>query len=226
MLRGIIVEKSKDQKIDLTRFKFIVKGLGVGLIVGFVVSLFRLFIEISLHYVLIAYRFMHHHPIYLIPWILLMFLIALINSRLIKKDPNIMGSGIPQVEGQLAGELEMNWWSVLWRKWVGGVLAIGSGLFLGRECPSIQLGAAVGQGFAAETNHKGVGRRILIAGGAAAGLSAAVNAPIASSWFVLEEVYHNFSPLIWTTALSSAIVSDFYFNEFFWVNSSSSFTLF
>ena len=209
------MSKNKDQRIDLTRFKFIVKGLGVGLIVGFVISLFRFFIEIGLHYALIAYHYMRSHPIYIIPWTLLMLLIALINSRLIKKDPDIMGSGIPQVEGQLAGEMEMNWWSVLWRKWVGGVLAIASGLFLGREGPSIQLGAAVGQGFAEKTNHKGVGRRVLIAGGAAAGLSAAFNAPIASSLFVLEEVYHNFSPLIWTTALSSAIASDFISMNFF-----------
>ncbi len=57
--------------------------------------------------------------------------------------------------------------------------------------------------------------RVLIAGGAAAGLSAAFNAPIASSLFVLEEVYHNFSPLIWTTALSSAIASDFISMNFF-----------
>lgn len=205
----------KDEALDLTRFKFIVKGLGVGLIVGFIVSLFRFVIEIGLHFVLIAYHFMRNHPGYIIPWALLMLLIALINSRLIKKDPNIMGSGIPQVEGQLAGEMEMNWWSVLWRKWVGGVLAIASGLFLGREGPSIQLGAAVGQGFAEKTHHKGAGRRVLIAGGAAAGLSAAFNAPIASSLFVLEEVYHNFSPLIWTTALSSAVASDFISMNFF-----------
>ncbi|MGX5377856.1 chloride channel protein [Ligilactobacillus sp. LYQ135] len=207
--------KKKDEFLDLTRFKFIAKGFIVGIIVGFVVSLFRFIIEFALHYVLTAYHFMRSHPIYLFPWLLLMLLIALINSRLIKKDPNIMGSGIPQVEGQLAGEMEMNWWSVLWRKWIGGVLSIASGLFLGREGPSIQLGAAVGQGIAEKTHHRGAGKRVLIAGGAAAGLSAAFNAPIASSLFVLEEVYHNFSPLIWTTALSSAIASDFISMNFF-----------
>lgn len=205
----------KVEKLDLTRFKFILKGLVVGVIVGFVVSLFRFVIEIGLHYVLIAYHFIRNYPIYIIPWTLLMILICLINAKLIKKDPDIMGSGIPQVEGQLAGEIEMNWWSVLWRKWVGGVLAIASGLFLGREGPSIQLGAAVGQGIAQKTHHRGSGRRVLIAGGAAAGLSAAFNAPIASSLFVLEEIYHNFSPLIWTTALSSAVAADFISMNFF-----------
>ena len=205
----------KGEALDLTRFKFIAKGLFVGIIVGFVVSLFRYFIELNLHFVLIAYKYMREHIFFIISWIILSILICLINGLLIKKEPNIKGSGIPQVEGQLAGELEMNWWSVLWRKWVGGVLSISSGLFLGREGPSIQLGAAVGQAFAEKTKHKGAGRRVLIAGGAAAGLSAAFNAPIASSLFVLEEVYHNFSPLIWTTALSSAITSDFISMNFF-----------
>lgn len=126
-----------------------------------------------------------------------------------------MGSGIPQVEGQLAGNLEMRWWSVLWRKFIGGVLGIGSGLFLGREGPSIQLGAAVGQGFAEMTKHTESERRILIAGGGAAGLSAAFNAPIASTLFILEEVYHNFSPLIWTTALASSISANYISLHFF-----------
>lgn len=209
----MIRKRSRD--LDLTRFKFIMRGLIIGLVVGVIVSLFRFFIEIGLHFVLIAYHYIRLHPFFIVPWMLLMLAISLINSQLIKKDPDIMGSGIPQVEGQLAGEMDMNWWSVLWRKWIGGILSIAAGLFLGREGPSIQLGAAVGQGFAEKTHHKGTGRRVMIAGGAAAGLSAAFNAPIASSLFVLEEVYHNFSPLIWTTALSAAIGSDFISMNFF-----------
>ncbi|EPC55986.1 chloride channel protein, partial [Lacticaseibacillus paracasei subsp. paracasei Lpp37] len=115
--------------------------------------------------------------------------LALIVAWLLKKEPYISGSGIPQVEGQLAGELEMHWWSILWRKFVGGVLALGPGLFLGREGPSIQLGASVGQGLAARFKLSGTDRRLLIASGSAAGLAAAFNAPIAGTLFVLEEVY-------------------------------------
>ena len=196
-------------KFDTSRFIFIVKGLLVGAAVGIVVSLFRLLIEKFLVFIKFLFMQAHNNSIYFIILAIIMLVSLIANSKFIKDEPNIKGSGIPQVEGQLAGELEMNWWSVLWRKWVGGILSIGIGLFLGREGPSIQLGAAVGQGIAERTNHRGSGRRILIAGGASAGLSAAFNAPIASTLFILEEVYHNFSPLVWTTSLAAAIAANF-----------------
>ena len=41
-----------------------------------------------------------------------------------RQYPEIKGSGIPQVEGQLSGNLEYAWWPVLWRKFVGGILAM------------------------------------------------------------------------------------------------------
>ncbi|WP_404819113.1 chloride channel protein [Lentilactobacillus parakefiri] len=39
-------------------------------------------------------------------------------------------------------------------------------------------------------------------------MSAAFNAPIASTLFVLEEIYHNFSTNIWIVSLTSAVISD------------------
>ena len=61
---------------------------------------------------------------------------------------------------------------------MAGGIAIGSGLFLGREGPSIQLGSAVGQGVAKVTKSNRVQENILISSGAGAGLAAAFNAPI------------------------------------------------
>lgn len=59
----------------------------------------------------------------------------------------ISGSGIPQIEGVLLRKLDMNWLKVILGKFVAGVLSIGSELSLGRERPSVQLGASVGLGF-------------------------------------------------------------------------------
>ncbi|WP_436629691.1 ClC family H(+)/Cl(-) exchange transporter [Latilactobacillus sakei] len=202
-------------RFNKTRFVFILKGLLVGGVTGLVVSLFRLAIEKGLALTIKLYQSLHSQPLNWL-WIIgANLLIGLVVAQLLKKEPNISGSGIPQVEGQLEGEFELACWSILWRKFVGGILSIAPGLFLGREGPSIQLGAAVSQGVADRLDDHGADRRILIAGGAAAGLSAAFNAPIAGTFFVLEEIYHNFSPLIWLTALTSAIGANFISLNFF-----------
>lgn len=203
------------KKLNYIRFNFILRGVLVGIVAGFIVSLFRLTIETLLEEMKKLFGHLQSTPSL---WgvMLVFFLVAIfVNARFLKKEPYISGSGIPQVEGQLLGMLELKWWPLLWRKWLGGVLAIGSGLFLGREGPSIQLGATAGQGLAEYFKLDQTARRCLIAGGAAAGLSAAFNAPIAASLFIVEEVYHNFSPYIWTTALSAAVTANFVAFNFF-----------
>ena len=54
-------------------------------------------------------------PIYLIGLAICCILAAFFVGYLVKNEPDIKGSGIPQVEGQLRGELSMNWFSVLWK---------------------------------------------------------------------------------------------------------------
>ena len=76
------------------------------------------------------------------------------------------------------------------------------GFMLGREGPSIQLGAMAGKGVAQSLKAERMEKRVLIVSGAAAGLSAAFNAPIAGLLFVIEEIYHQFfHVLVWITAL-------------------------
>lgn len=198
---------------DRTRLTFMLAGLGVGAISGFIVALFRLGIERLLAFVREVYR--HPSPTIILCILIVSLIAGVFIGVLVRQEPNISGSGIPQIEGQLRGDMEFNWWRILWRKFIAGILSIGSGLFLGREGPSIQLGATVGQGCADLSHQKGASRRILIASGAAAGLSAAFNAPIAGTMFVLEEVYHNFSPLVWITSLASAVAADLVSLRFF-----------
>lgn len=106
-------------------------------------------------------------------------------------------------------KIDMTWGKVILGKFFGGVLSIGSGLSLGREGPSVQLGAAVGQGFSRVFKRIKVEEKYLITGGASAGLAAAFNAPLAGVMFALEEVHKNFSPLVLLTTLSAALSSDF-----------------
>ncbi|WP_125604815.1 ClC family H(+)/Cl(-) exchange transporter [Lapidilactobacillus bayanensis] len=203
------------ERLNLIHVGFIGKGILVGLLSGLVVSSFRLLIERSLFFWRYLYAEAHYNVLWLVGIILLLLMIGLINIRLTKQQPHIMGSGIPEVETQLSGNLKLQWWPILWRKFIGGALAIGSGLFLGREGPSIQLGSSIGQGVASGLKEKGTNERVLIASGAASGLAAAFNAPIAGTMFVLEEIYHNFSPLVWMTSLAGALSANFISSNIF-----------
>lgn len=209
------MENETFRYLDKTKIQYIYRGVLVGALAGVVVSLFRLAIEELGSQVAAFYRFTNSHPQWLILWFAISIVISIFVGLLIKSDPNIKGSGIPQVEGQLNDQLSTNWLSVLCKKFAGGVLSVGMGLFLGREGPSIQLGASVGQGFSKITGAGSTEEKILISSGASAGLSAAFNAPIAGLLFVVEEVHHNFSPLVWLTSFASAITANFVSLTFF-----------
>lgn len=188
---------------------FVWRGIVVGCAAGIVVSLFRLLIAKIFAQVVKYYQLSHENP-FLLGLILLVSVIVVIAiGFLVKSDPDIKGSGIPHVEGELKGLLHPDWWSVLWKKFLGGTLAISMGFMLGREGPSIQLGAMAGKGVAKTLKAQRMEQRVLIASGAAAGLSAAFNAPIAGLLFVVEEIYHQFSRLVWISALVASLVANF-----------------
>jgi CIC family chloride channel protein len=106
--------------------------------------------------------------------------------------PETGGSGIQEIEGALGGLRPVRWLRVLPVKFLGGVLALGSGAVLGREGPTVHMGGAVGSmvgdGFRLPEDE----RHALLAAGAAAGLSAAFNAPLSGILFVVEEMRRRF----------------------------------
>ncbi|OWK36686.1 H(+)/Cl(-) exchange transporter ClcA [Fimbriiglobus ruber] len=91
--------------------------------------------------------------------------------------PEASGSGIPHVEGVLHNRFSFRWFRVLWVKVIGGIMSIGGGLALGREGPTIQIGACIGRAGGLWFGSNPEEERTMIAVGAAAGLSAAFNAP-------------------------------------------------
>jgi chloride channel protein, CIC family len=122
--------------------------------------------------------------------------------------PEATGSGIPHLEAVLRRYREMRWQAVLPVKFVGGTLAIGGGLALGREGPTVQMGGAVGAAVAEFLKATTRERLTLIAAGAGAGLAAAFNAPLAGLVFVLEELQRDFRRGVFAAALIAAAVAD------------------
>jgi CIC family chloride channel protein len=114
------------------------------------------------------------------------------------------GSGIPHVEAVLHGELPPAPYGLVAVKFVGGVLAIGAGLALGREGPCVQIGASCGALAGRLFRRSWPDCRVLLAAGAGAGLAAAFNAPIAGAVFVLEELVQRFEHRVAIAALAAS----------------------
>ncbi len=118
--------------------------------------------------------------------------------------PTAEGSGIPHAEAVLAGHLPPSPPQLIPIKYLGGTLAMGSGMALGREGPSVQMAASVANLIGRLFRRNWQDRRALIAGGAGAGLATAFNAPGAGAVFVLEELVGRFDVRIALVALGAS----------------------
>lgn len=200
--------------VDKKRFslRLLLEGLAVGLGAGISISVFRYLLAGSE----ILRPAIYHNlreamtdgqwqwlALYIISFIIIAYLLKLIVAR----EPMCTGSGIPQIKGILQGDMSMRWFSVLWSKIIGGVLAIGAGMSLGREGPSVQIGACVGQGLSQTGRRTRFESRILMTAGAGAGLAAAFNAPLAGVIFGLEEMQKTISPALLLTGITASITA-------------------
>ena len=191
------------------RYSLVVEGIVVGVLAGMVTVLFRLALEQAdtiLYHIL---DFGKQNRWFIPIWLVVLAAVSLLVTLLLKWEPLISGSGIPQVEGEMQGRIKQCWWRVLLAKFVGGLLTIGSGLSLGREGPSIQLGAMAGKGVARLSHRNRTEEKLLITCGASAGLSAAFNAPFAGVLFSLEEIHKTFSVEVLLSTMTASITADF-----------------
>ena len=200
--------------VDKRRFslRLLLEGLAVGLGAGISISVFRYLLAGSEILRPVIYQNLREAladgqwqwlALYILSFIIIAYLLKLIVAR----EPMCTGSGIPQIKGILQGDMSMRWFSVLWSKIIGGVLAIGAGMSLGREGPSVQIGACVGQGLSQTSRRTRFESRILMTAGAGAGLAAAFNAPLAGVIFGLEEMQKTISPALLLTGITASITA-------------------
>src|SRR6516165_9305186 len=121
-----------------------------------------------------------------------------------KFAPGAKGSGIPDVEALLSDELPPPPLILIPVKFFGGVLAMGAGLALGREGPTVQMGAGIGHFLATAFRRNQDDVKALLAAGAGAGLATAFSAPCAGAVFVLEELVRRFDTRITVTTLCAS----------------------
>ena len=190
------------------------EGVGVGIAAGLSVGAFRYLLAVSGAFrqglcEAVSIAAAQGRWLWPILYMSAFFIIAWLLAKIVAREPMCTGSGIPQVKGVLMGKMSMNWASVLVAKIAGGVLAIGAGMSLGREGPSVQLGACAGQGIGhlSQSFHRGLEARNLLVAGAGAGLAAAFNAPLAGVIFGLEELQRTFSAAALLVSITAAVTA-------------------
>lgn len=186
-----------------------------GVIAGMLVVAYRVLLAWGTGRAVLIYRWLHGKPLWIAGWCALAIAAGLLVGWMVRKVPMASGSGIPQVEGVLLKGLRMASLPILAVRYLGGGLCSIFGMSLGREGPSIQIGAAGSQLLSRKIRGSHSEGRLLVAGGAAAGLSAAFNAPLSGMMFALEEVYRSFSPLVLLSAAAASLAADFVSKNWF-----------
>ena len=146
-----------------------------------------------------AINFIHHaiwHPLahgtsesFILIGFIVLTLVGLANGWLLSHfAPEAAGSGIPQLKTAYRKNRGQISFRIVWVKFIAATLSVGGGLSLGREGPSVQLAGGLASVIGQKLKLSHFRIRTLTACGAAAGLAAAFNAPIAAVAFVLEEI--------------------------------------
>jgi len=132
---------------------------------------------------------------------------ATLAALIVRWEPLAAGSGIQHVEAVFRGDARPPLIRLLPAKFVGGVLSIGSGLVLGREGPTVHMGAAIGAEAARRARLPDSEVRMMQTALGGAGLAVAFNAPIGGTLFTLEEVTKSFRVKTVLATLFSAVAA-------------------
>jgi len=120
------------------------------------------------------------------------------------------GHGVPEVMEAVALRRGIIRKRVVIVKTLASALTIGTGGSVGREGPIVQIGSAIGSTFGQMLRLSGERTKTLVGCGAAAGIAATFNAPIAGTMFALEIILGDFglatfSPIVISSVVSTAV---------------------
>lgn len=120
------------------------------------------------------------------------------------------GHGVPEVMEAVALRGGVIRKRVVLVKTLASAISIGTGGSVGREGPIVQIGSAIGSTLGQALNVSGDRMRALVGCGAAAGIAATFNAPIAGSMFALEVILGDFglatfSPIVISSVVATAV---------------------
>ena len=212
-----MIKQTLGLNVDDSKYyiKLIIEAILIGLFSGLVVSLYRFGLDNSENILFSTLKYIQGDFLLTIAWFAILALMGFITALLMKWDPDSLGSGIPIVMGEVKGYFDVCWWKTLIAKFLGGTLTSLGGLSLGREGPSVQLGAMAAKGVSKYLPNSKTDEKRLLVCGSGAGLAATFSAPLAGFIFTLEEINKGFDRSIVIVGLVSAVVADLVSKIFF-----------
>ena len=209
LIASIVEEEDRLPKRPLQWLFLVVVAAVVGVLAGVVGGAFRISLvwagEVRNSLVVLSHSHLSAWIGWLVPTVLCAAGTALGVWLTQRFAPQGAGSGIPRIEAVIRSHLRPAGVLVLPIKFIGGVLSIGSGLALGREGPTVQMGGTLGR-LTSDSLKRFIPQPwTLTAAGAGAGLAVAFNAPLAATLFVVEELLHRFSARVFSATLVACI---------------------
>lgn len=203
-------QERRSQLQNLSRRRTLILAATVGVLAGLSAVLFRLAVEATETWRDQATHSLWegHHGVGLAVMLLGGAALGALSSWITQRCcPEAAGSGIPHVKAVLVTGRHLRSWRLMATKVGAGLLSLGAGMSLGREGPTVHIGASAAEAFSGLTHLPGRVRRSLIAAGAGAGLAAAFNAPLAGFLFIMEELRRDLSRGTYGTALVASLAS-------------------
>jgi H+/Cl- antiporter ClcA len=194
----------------------VAKGALVGVAAGFLVALYRWVVATAGEWLLTGVTWLHRFGVlgFIVVAAAVAVLTAIIGA-IMRLKVACRGSGIPQVELEIQGEYELDAAGTVPARFASGALAALAGFSLGREGPSVELGAMCGKLFAQVAGESAAHKRTLMTCGAAAGMAAAFQAPLTGVMFALEEVHKRFTASVVITCMASCVCACYVANALF-----------
>lgn len=119
----------------------------------------------------------------------------------------VKGSGVPEVMEAVTTQSGIIRPRVIFSKFAAAALTIGSGGSAGREGPIVQIGSAIGSALGQLLSVSAKRLRTFVACGAASGIAATFNAPIAGALFAVEVIIGDFAVTQFSPIVISSVVA-------------------
>ena len=178
----------------------------IGILTGILIFLFKIAASEVMSCSAWIYGLVREHPIYLPLLILGGIAIGVIAATILRYAGECRGGGIPTAVASIRGLLPLKWIQGIFVLFGSALLTYFAGIPLGNEGPSVQMGAAVGEGGSClSKKNKHAWERYLMTGGACSGFAIATGAPLSGILFALEEAHRRFSTVLVTVASISVV---------------------